>query len=434
MRRSGAGGDRLALRACGSPLDLELPPADRATFLDDAAGGVWRYRGWLPAVDPVSLGEPTTALVDLDGARHGQARGRLADRVVQGPWHGVTVAWLRAQGVREIVVDSSGNAGASFAAYAARAGLRLRLFVPADASPAKLLQARAHGAVVVSVPGPRSAAGEAARASLEGAGPEVAYASHMWQPAFLAGTATFAYEVFEQLGRAPDVVVAPLGGGTLLLGVHIGFTRLREAGLIDRVPRLVGVQSAACAPLARAFRAGEPDAVAVTPGPTIAEGIRIDRPPRSRQILAAIRDTGGDIVEVTDDEIRASLRTLLSQGVFVEPTSAAAHAGLARSAIAGDAERDRRPRHDRPRPQVDRPDRRDTRHMTSTSGSPAIAVHGGAFDIAPPEHGLHREGCLAAARAGWQVLEDGGSALDAVERRCESSRDRASSAPGEGPR
>ena len=141
--------------------------------------------------------------------------------------------------MREIVVDSSGNAGASFAAYAARAGLRLRLFVPADASPAKLLQARAHGAVVVSVPGPRAAAGEAARRALEDAGPDVAYASHLWQPAFLAGTATFAYEVFEQLGgMAPDAVVAPLGGGTLLLGAHIGFGRLRAAGMIERVPRL----------------------------------------------------------------------------------------------------------------------------------------------------------------------------------------------------
>ena len=102
------------------------------------------------------------------------------------------------------------------------------------------------------------------------------------------------------------------------------------------MPRLVGVQSDACAPLARAFRDGDDDAVAVTPGGTIAEGIRIDRPPRSKQILAAIRDTGGDIVEVSDDDIRASLRTLLAQGLFVEPTSAAAHAGLARSAVAGD--------------------------------------------------------------------------------------------------
>ena len=145
--------------------------------------------------------------------------------------------------------------------------MRARVFVPADASPAKLLQVRAHGADVVAVPGPRSAAGDAARAYLDDAGPDVVYASHLWQPAFIAGTATFAYELFEQLGRrAPDVVVAPLGGGTLLLGAHLGFARLMAAGLITSVPRLVGVQSSACAPLARAFRAGEPDAVEVAAG------------------------------------------------------------------------------------------------------------------------------------------------------------------------
>ena len=74
--------------ACGSPLELELPPADPATFVDDGAGGLWRYRGWLPQVDPVVLGEPPTALVDLGDPRHGQARGRPADGLVQGPWHG----------------------------------------------------------------------------------------------------------------------------------------------------------------------------------------------------------------------------------------------------------------------------------------------------------------------------------------------------------
>jgi threonine synthase len=326
--------------ACGSPLEIELPAADPATFVDAAAEGVWRYRGWLPPMDPVVLGEARTAMVEVS-AGSGTVLAKLEGGLPTGSFKDrgttVTVSWLRSRGVREIVVDSSGNAGASFAAYTARAGLRLRLrlFVPADASPAKLLQARAHGAIVVTVPGPRSAAGEAARAALEDAGPDVAYGSHLWQPSFLAGTATFAYEVFEQLGRtAPDAVVAPLGGGTLLLGVHLGFERLREAGLIDREPRLIGVQSAACAPLAQAFRADEPDAVAVTPGATIAEGIRIDRPPRSRQILAAIRESGGEVVEVSDDEIRASLRTLLGQGIFVEPTSAAAHAGLARSAVA----------------------------------------------------------------------------------------------------
>ncbi len=326
--------------ACASPLELELPLADASTFATAGAGGVWRYRGWLPPGDPVKLGEPQTAMVELpnDGRTiFAKLEGRLPTGSFKDRGTTVTVSWLRARGVREIIADSSGNAGASFAAYAARGGLRARVFVPADASPAKLLQVRAHGAIVVAVPGLRSAAGDAARAALDGAGPDVAYASHLWQPAFLAGTATFAYEVFEQLGRrAPDAVIAPLGGGTLLLGAHLGFRRLREAGLIDRVPRLVGVQSVACAPLARAFRAGEPDAVAVDPGVTIAEGIRIARPPRSRQILAAIRETGGDIVEVSDDDLRLSLRELLAQGLFVEPTSAAARAGLARSSRLGE--------------------------------------------------------------------------------------------------
>ena len=311
---------------------MPLPPADRATFVAGGGHGVWRYRAWLPPADAVSLGEPTTGLVELRGrpgtfAKHegGLPTGSFKDRGVA-----VTVGWLRARGVREIVVDSSGNAGASFAAYAARAGMRARVFVPADASPAKLLQVRAHGAEIVTVPGSRSATGEAARRALDTAGPEVAYASHLWQPAFVAGTATFAYELFEQLETAPHTVVAPLGGGTLLLGVALGFRRLREAGLIEREPRLVGVQSAACAPLAAAFRAGAEDAEPVEPGATMAEGIKIAKPPRSRQILAAIRDSGGTIVEVTDDEIRASLGELLRDGIFAEPTSAAAHAGLVR--------------------------------------------------------------------------------------------------------
>jgi threonine synthase len=317
---------------------MVLPAPNPATFADPSADGFWRYRGWLPAVEPVALGEPRTALVellddaaDVDGHVLAKLEGGLPTGSFKDRGTAITVSWLRSLGVRALVVDSSGNAGASFSAYSARAGLGLRVFVPADASPAKLLQVRAHGATLVPVPGSRSATGEAARAAVDGGGPDLAYASHLWQPAFLAGTATFAYEVFEQLGnRAPGAVIVPLGGGTLLLGIHLGFVRLREAGMIDAVPRLIGVQSTACAPLARAFRAGKAAVDPVVPGPTIAEGIRIAMPPRANQILAAIRETSGEILEVTDDEIRSSLRRLLAQGLFVEPTSAVAHAGLAR--------------------------------------------------------------------------------------------------------
>jgi threonine synthase len=312
-----------------------LPPADPGTLIDTTASGVWRYRGWLPAVPPVSLGEPTTGLVELASGQPpivAKVEGGLPTGSFKDRGSAVLVAWLRARGAQGIVADSSGNAGASLAAYAARASLPARVFVPAGASPAKLVQVRSAGATVVATPGPRAAAGEAAVAALaDPGGRAIAYASHLWQPAFLAGTATFAYELWEGLGRRPPaVLVTPLGGGTLLLGAYRGFKRLLEAGLIDRMPRLVGVQSSACAPLADAYARGEADVADVVPGATIAEGIRIARPPRSREILAAVRATRGTIVAVTDDEVRRSLRVLLAGGLFVEPTSAAAHAGVAR--------------------------------------------------------------------------------------------------------
>ena len=321
--------------ACASPLEIELPAADPATLIDESRGGVWRYRGWLPEVTPLTLGEPTTGDLEIDvegRAVSAKLEGELPSGSFKDRGTAVLLAWLKARGAREIIEDSSGNAGASMAAYAARAGIPARIFVPADASPAKLVQVRAHRATLVPVPGPRQASADAAMAAVDAdRASGTTYASHLWQPAFLAGTATFAYELWEQLGRRPpDVLVAPLGGGTLLLGASLGFSRLRDAGLIDRVPRLVGIQSTACAPLADAFLHDLDDAQAVQPDSTIAEGIRIARPPRSRQILRAIRDSGGTILAIDDDAIRASLRHLLAAGVFAEPTSATAHAGARR--------------------------------------------------------------------------------------------------------
>src|SRR5439155_541981 len=121
--------------------------------------------------------------------------------------------------------------------------------------PAKVRQLHAYGADVVLVPGPRSAATDSAQEAASGG--RGIYASHLWSPLFLAGTATFAWEAWEQLGRTvPDAVVVPLGGGTLLLGAWRGFAALRDAGLASRAPRLYGVQSTACEPLATAFRSG----------------------------------------------------------------------------------------------------------------------------------------------------------------------------------
>ena len=223
--------------------------------------------------------------------------------------------------------DSSGNAGASLAAYTARAGIRCDIFVPATASPGKLTQIAAYGARVVPVEGVRQAATDAAAHSTDEG---VVYATHLWNPFCLAGTATWAFEVWEQLdGDVPDVVVFPLGAGTLLLGAARGFEALRAAGLTTRVPRAFGVQSAACAPIALASMAGSTEPIVVTPQPgSAAEGIMLARPPRGHEILERTRESNGGVVAVDDDQLWAALAELARAGVYVEPTSAVAPAGL----------------------------------------------------------------------------------------------------------
>ena len=128
--------------------------------------------------------------------------------------------------------------------------------------------------------------------------------------------------------QAPDTVVLPVGHGTLFLGTYIGFRELREAGLVRRVPRLVGIQSASCAPVYRVFKKGEGEGVVIKKRETLAEGIAIAKPIRWRQILEAVKDTGGEMLSVTEGEIAAALVEMGRKGHYIEPTSAATVAGL----------------------------------------------------------------------------------------------------------
>lgn len=236
-------------------------------------------------------------------------------------------ASLLESGIDRVIEDSSGNAGASFAAYAAACGIALELFVPASASPAKLLQAAAYGARVNTIEGPRIAATNAAIAAAERS--RATYASHQWQPAFNLGTQTFAFELWEQLGRrVPDVLICPLGAGGMLLGAHLGFRALQEAGLTDAQPRLVGVQAAACAPLALAMSSGSEDAAPVDPVRSDADGVLIATPPRAREILAAVRDSYGTILALDDGALWAAHDELRSRGLLVELTSALSVAAI----------------------------------------------------------------------------------------------------------
>ena len=309
--------------------------------IDTGARGPWRYRtamALLPQDQPITLGEGGTPLVasQWDGApvllklECLAPTGSFKDR-------GTTamITYLAARGVQQVIEDSSGNAGASIAAYAAAAGISCRVFVPAAASPAKLVQMRACGADVVAIAGTRSEVAEAAMKAAEL--PGAFYASHNFQPHFLEGTKTLAYELWEDLQFSlPDAIVMPVGAGSNLLGCFIGFGELLRRGEIDRMPRLYAVQPTACAPLVNAWAAHAETVAPVAAGGTIAEGIIITAPIRGREMITALRETHGSAVAVDDAAILAALGQLARQGILVEPTSAAAAAGLSQLLLSGD--------------------------------------------------------------------------------------------------
>ena len=317
---------------CGGVLEIAGGPPFDLTRVDETNYTLWRYQAALPLPDSVArvtLGEGWSPLVSSDWggqpiylkAEHLNPTGSFKDRGAA-----VLVTALKAAGVQEVVEDSSGNAGAALAAYAARAGVRATIYVPAHVSPAKQAQIAIYGARVVSVPGPRS---EATRAVHEAVQQGAVYASHVYSPFYVQGTKTIAFELWEQLGgRAPDSVVAPVGHGSLLLGLYRGFRALLSVGLIERMPRLFGVQAQACAPLACAWECGLASVEPVEEGETIAEGVAIAVPPWGRMILAAVRESGGVVLALQDEETLAAQGKLAQQGFYVEPTSALAVAAL----------------------------------------------------------------------------------------------------------
>jgi threonine synthase len=313
---------------------LNLAPAEglRRKDIDASCHSVWRYARALlvEAEHAVSLGEGWTPLVDghWDGA---PVRFKLEFMMPTGSFkdRGMTVmvSYLKSRGVDRVLEDSSGNAGASLSAYAAAAGLTCRILVPETASYPKIAQIAACGADVVTIAGSRQDVAEAAlRQSAE-----MFYASHNWQPFFLEGTKTLAYELWEQSGfQAPDNLVVPLGYGSNVLGADRGFAELAHTGEIAAGPRLFGVQAARCAPYAAAFRAGVEHLVPTDVAPTVAEGIATSKPTRVAEVLRAVRRSGGSIVAVEEAEIVEALRGLARRGLYVEPTSAVAAAGLTR--------------------------------------------------------------------------------------------------------
>nr|WP_279528014.1 pyridoxal-phosphate dependent enzyme [Halospeciosus flavus] len=310
---------------CGHALDFaERPLPDHGPDAVDPKRGLWAFEEFVPVSPEVTFDEGWTPLTRSETW---DAQFKLDYCFPSGSYkdRGATALLSRAAelGVERVLEDSSGNAGAAVAQYAARAGIDARIFVPADAKPAKLRAIEASGADVVQVEGTRQDVTDACVDAVEAG--EGWYASHAWNPAFFAGTSTFAFEVAAQRDwQVPDAVVLPLGHGTLFLGAYRGFRALHDAGWVDSVPRLLGVQAAGVAPIAAELHGTG----AALGDNAVADGVQIAEPARKDQILDAIDDTDGDAIALDADPTADALDALHEAGFYVEPTSAIAVAGL----------------------------------------------------------------------------------------------------------
>lgn len=333
--------------ACGGPLVAHL--SDIVEDRRPPPIGVWRRRGMLPKCrHAVTLGEGDTPLVPLrlPNERHGYriyAKLESLNPTLSFKDRAMALASSIALdlGMQGLVLASSGNAAVSAAAYAAAAGLDCTVYCGvASRAGTKLAAARAHGATVHSVEGDYSAAYSAASNAerTDWLNVTTTYRNPLLSEAYRP----MAFEIVEQLGSVPDGVVVPIGAGPLLRGLLGGFTDLVRAGLADRVPRLVGVQAAACSPLARAWASGdwqtslnEAIKVARTSAAAIADSLRgYER--EGLLTLQAVRRCDGHVVAVDERAIQDS-RTLLAArcGLLVEPASATAIAAIAHPSLAG---------------------------------------------------------------------------------------------------
>jgi threonine synthase len=337
----------LNLCPCGSPLfvryDLKnAKPAFVKSSLQGRIASLWRYRELLPLQNDanlVSLGEGFTPLLDAKklGAELGLRQLWLKDEA-QNPTgsfkdRGLSVAISRAKelGVKKAAIPSAGNAGGSFAAYAARAGIEAHVFMPRDTPLANRIEVEQYGAKLTLVDGLINDCGRliAEKKTTEG----WFDVSTLKEPYRVEGKKTMGYEIAEQLNwHLPDVIIYPTGGGTGLIGMWKAFGELEELGWIaDQRPRMVSVQASGCAPIVKAFEEEKAAAEPWQNAQTLASGLRVPQAVGDFLMLKAIRESRGTALSVSDDEMLAEIsRSGKAEGIFFCPEGAACVAALRR--------------------------------------------------------------------------------------------------------
>jgi len=320
---------------CGGFLDVKMEP-QFPRKITQRNPDLWRYKEALPvARDHAILGEGYTPIIKKN-FKGSEVYFKMEFLFPTGSFKdrgaAVLISKVKELGLKQVMVDSSGNAGAAIAGYCAALGIGCDVYVPADTPSGKVAQIMAYGAKLIRVNGTRQDTADLAFKQAQ----NTYYASHYWNPFFLQGTKTFAYEIWEQFNyKVPDVLVLPVGHGTIFLGAFIGFKDLLQAGMIDNMPRLIGVQTMACNPLVTVMEENLDRLPPKEAQETVAEGIAISQPLRWRQIIDGIRETGGKLVSVSEEEITQSYRYWSKRGLFIETTSAAVTAGLEKCLAQG---------------------------------------------------------------------------------------------------
>ncbi|MTK01105.1 threonine synthase [Micromonospora sp. CP22] len=327
---------------CGSPLLARYDLAAVARAIEPERFGLrpanlWRYRELLPVADSrnvTTLGEGWTPMLRAPsyGAGIGidellvKDEGLTPTGSFKARGAAVGVSRARELGVRRIAMPTNGNAGAAWATYATRAGLDATIVMPLSAPTICRRECVAAGADLRLVDGLISDAGRQVTGLVAAADGAVFDAGTLREPYRLEGKKTMGFEIVEQLGwQVPDVIIYPTGGGVGLIGIHKALGELRELGWVeDKLPRLVAVQSTGCAPIVRAFAAGEDRARPWADAQTVAFGITVPAPLGDELILAALRATAGTAIAVDDAEILTDLRDFAArEGLLLCPEGAA---------------------------------------------------------------------------------------------------------------
>jgi threonine synthase len=296
---------------------------------DHRWSGMWRYRAVLPSIEPVTLGEGWTPM--LPSRRYENVflkeEGANPTGTFKARGLALAITMARHYGIKKVAVPSAGNAGGAVAAYAAAAGIEAHIFMPKDVPLANQVECVAYGAHMTLVDGLIS---DCARIVGERKEKEGWFdLSTLKEPFRVEGKKTMGYELVEQLGwEYPDAVFYPTGGGVGLIGMWKAFQELEELGWVKgKRPKMIAIQAAGCAPVVRAYDNGEAVSQMWQNAATFASGLRVPKPYGDYLILDAVRESGGTVVAMTDEQIFASLKDWASnEGILLSPEGAAATA------------------------------------------------------------------------------------------------------------